>query len=747
MASVKKNIPLDFIKNNTIAIHLTTVSSAAIINLYVQGVAFLILTAILFLYSVSIFIFFDVINSKRKKNKYIAPVAICIVVAIILLFLYFTVLRSNIILNLMDRIFKTVNEPDNTDLVLIILLPLGFFSSGVNYYFTRIRYRCFFIFLAQIIPFALYGKTFTEVPAIFSVMIIILFILTTVHCRNFNESSTEKIVVGRSYYATVIFFVCGMSIAAAFLPKLDHTPMREEFDEFVISVSGNTNHGFYTNDSNSASVNRGNNKISDTLLYTVYTDNPVYIRNRVYEPFPDDTYNAEYDDSLYYWTYWAENLDSEKLILGLKDLWGKMQENENYSDYTKSDFAFLDEIEATKSVTGSMTIAAENENYTKYLLSTSQPIDYSFSNGDIDAKDVLRTSQDEYYAYGIAPNDCKNYTVDYKIYKPNIEFLNMPNLDEFLWQAKYYTEEINSKAKLEDQDYVLYSDTIYAFYEKSKDAYFYNQNQCLPPDISDELKALASEITSGLESDYEKAKAIEAYFHSGEFTYDLEFVPEELTSEYFIFESKKGICSDFAKAMVLIARESGLSARYTEGFKLGKEAKQGIYRVTNKDSHAFPEIYIDGYGWTIFEPTVGSDSLPQNALQQTPYLTFVIYGFSAFLLMALCVIFIISLPKLKEALFVARINRLSPKEQVVTVFNRIYKLTSEELPENNILTTQQLSKTVKSKYNLDISELQGEFDRVVYGGKPSESRKLSKLYSLFKKARKSAKRNKKINNK
>jgi len=55
--------------------------------------------------------------------------------------------------------------------------------------------------------------------------------------------------------------------------------------------------------------------------------------------------------------------------------------------------------------------------------------------------------------------------------------------------------------------------------------------------------------------------------------------------------------------MVILARSIGLPARYVEGFVLPVRSKDGVYEVTNKQAHAWPEIYFEGFGWVSFEPT------------------------------------------------------------------------------------------------------------------------------------------------
>ncbi len=56
--------------------------------------------------------------------------------------------------------------------------------------------------------------------------------------------------------------------------------------------------------------------------------------------------------------------------------------------------------------------------------------------------------------------------------------------------------------------------------------------------------------------------------------------------------------------MVVMARLSGIPARYVEGYYLPTEKeKLDLYRITADRAHAWPELYIEGKGWVTFEPT------------------------------------------------------------------------------------------------------------------------------------------------
>jgi hypothetical protein len=49
----------------------------------------------------------------------------------------------------------------------------------------------------------------------------------------------------------------------------------------------------------------------------------------------------------------------------------------------------------------------------------------------------------------------------------------------------------------------------------------------------------------------------------------------------------------------------GLPARVAVGFTSGTKESDGLWHVTGKEAHAWPEVYLSGYGWVAFEPTPG----------------------------------------------------------------------------------------------------------------------------------------------
>lgn len=89
-----------------------------------------------------------------------------------------------------------------------------------------------------------------------------------------------------------------------------------------------------------------------------------------------------------------------------------------------------------------------------------------------------------------------------------------------------------------------------------------------------------------------------------------EAVPEGVDPiRWFLTEGREGNSSLFASAAVAAFRSNGIPARYVEGYllteKKAEESKNGKVTLTNKDSHAWAEVYMDGIGWVPVDVTPG----------------------------------------------------------------------------------------------------------------------------------------------
>jgi transglutaminase-like putative cysteine protease len=133
----------------------------------------------------------------------------------------------------------------------------------------------------------------------------------------------------------------------------------------------------------------------------------------------------------------------------------------------------------------------------------------------------------------------------------------------------------------------------------------------LPRSLPERVMQLAQEITKDQTTAYDKAKAIELYLRS--YPYDLEVPapPEDQdVADYFLFDLKKGYCDYYATAMVVLARASGLPARFVSGYASGSyDAENAEYIVRELHAHSWPEIYFPEIGWIEFEPTAAQPEI------------------------------------------------------------------------------------------------------------------------------------------
>lgn len=129
--------------------------------------------------------------------------------------------------------------------------------------------------------------------------------------------------------------------------------------------------------------------------------------------------------------------------------------------------------------------------------------------------------------------------------------------------------------------------------------------------VTDRVRALALSITEGIESDYDKAKAIEAYLRQYPYDSSVDLRDEESFIDAFLFETRSGYCAHYASSMVMLLRLNGIPARLAEGYRCTydrMEEHRSRYAVTGSAAHLWPEAYISGFGWVRFEPTANTPS-------------------------------------------------------------------------------------------------------------------------------------------
>ncbi|MBR3556073.1 MAG: transglutaminase domain-containing protein [Oscillospiraceae bacterium] len=120
------------------------------------------------------------------------------------------------------------------------------------------------------------------------------------------------------------------------------------------------------------------------------------------------------------------------------------------------------------------------------------------------------------------------------------------------------------------------------------------------------VRELAAEITAGCDNDYDKALAIEKWI-SENCTYTKTPGDGPLDRDFLsaFLETREGYCTYYATAMAILARISGLPARYVTGYGLKQADRKPAttsYIATNATAHAWAQVYFYGVGWVDFDP-------------------------------------------------------------------------------------------------------------------------------------------------
>ncbi|XVV14597.1 transglutaminase TgpA family protein [Actinoplanes sp. CA-131856] len=128
-------------------------------------------------------------------------------------------------------------------------------------------------------------------------------------------------------------------------------------------------------------------------------------------------------------------------------------------------------------------------------------------------------------------------------------------------------------------------------------------NTAHPEDAT--VAALVTRLTAGKTNEYDKVRALYDYFSSKNgFTYSLSTQAANNSTEIAAFlQNKVGYCQQYAAALAWMARQAGIPSRVAFGFTRGDSREGNTYVITNKNAHAWTEVYLQGFGWIPFDAT------------------------------------------------------------------------------------------------------------------------------------------------
>ncbi|MEV5694813.1 transglutaminase TgpA family protein [Micromonospora globbae] len=170
-----------------------------------------------------------------------------------------------------------------------------------------------------------------------------------------------------------------------------------------------------------------------------------------------------------------------------------------------------------------------------------------------------------------------------------------------------FSNRENSRGKRYSFEYVRSTYTPAALRNSRKlpaDHPLKRRQQTATPPVP-EVTELVTRLIRGKTTEYDKVRAIYDYFSADNgFSYRLS--TETGTSGQDIVDfltNKVGFCQQYAAAMAWLVRAANIPARVAFGFTNGSNRNGDTYTLTNRNLHAWTEVYFDEIGWVPFDAT------------------------------------------------------------------------------------------------------------------------------------------------
>lgn len=549
----------------------------------------------------------------------------------------------------------------------IYLLMTGFLTSTV-YYFAKVRYRMTMQFLIMLIPLSLYAKEGRQMPALLVILLLSSFFLLMVYCRQLRESLEIRNLHGFQNGVSVAIYVVAFSILAAIIPKPAFKADRE-FIENAMSYSSwsdilmSTISMFMdTTDNRAPTANSGmtlyyvNAQESlrlATQTFTYYEENDSWTTVKKY-----DKPNAKPSDPLTY--------KPQALLQTILDIAAA------YPDFAQE--YGLSEVAGSQLPEQKAYELYISPRYTGFQVLPAPTRTYSLENSDLINLSVSDTS-----TFQVNPG-IRNFVM---YYYPDT-YARSAAVSEILnrLDRNVYGNLLSDAMGLTEADgnEEAHDMLMQAFVEWS-DAYLFLWDTQELDWQSDVIDKLAAELTKDLDSDLEKAIAIERYFVNEGYVYDAAYekaIDENVVD--FLTDTHKGVCYEYATAMVLLCRSAGLPARYAQGYNMSElydgnstspynpNGRETNYVIKARNAHAFPQVYISGYGWLSFEPTVPSDEEMESAAENLKIMRL---GYVLLVLAVLVFLLWLMLPYIRERRFRRSLKRMPVRQCASAMFRRM----------------------------------------------------------------------------
>ncbi len=589
----------------------------------------------------------------------------------------------------------------------IYLLMLGFLSSAV-YYFARVRYRMVMQFLIMLIPLCMYAKEGIQAPAFLVMLTLSSYFLLMIYCRQLHGADDIRRLNNLHTGLSIAAYVLAFSIIAAVFPKAKVQADREYIENVMAYSSWSdvlmSAISMFTNSTDGGNIASNNAR----TMYYIQAPEPLLLRTQTFSNYQaDDTWTTlnEYDMSNLEYRDLPEVYTAEDLLEGI--LLAAELSPTFAASYGLSEEAGMDLPEQTLQ----QYVVVPAVNFTSLLPTPTRTTALA---------EWIRPSIAASQQRAMQSADRVPLQADYPIvmHYYSDRYAKFSQVEPLLTQlqAETYAALLNEAAAIVQETNPETAELLLFCAAEQEAAYQFLNTVQGQDYASDALKNLAAELTEGLTSDYEKARAIERYFTDAGFIYDLTYIKaEDANIDTFLFTDQRGVCYEFATAMVLMCRSVGLPARFATGYNMSERYESEFhdietnYLVKIRDSHAFPEVYISGYGWLSFEPTVASNTSEGSDTSEHINMMFLGLGLLGLVLLALAGYLLF--PRVKERWFQHRLRRMPETTAAAALFAHMRKYLS--LPES--ATVMELAQAAELPGQPEHQTLFIWMDGILYG--------------------------------
>ena len=506
----------------------------------------------------------------------------------------------------------------------IILVILAAILLSIVIYFLFIRYFRMYLLTGAII--AMYIGIWTLTGNENKTVLAFTCMLTAIsYFRHVFEKKAKKgLITGKTASGSLMLFTLPAVIIPVLIvisiPKSDHPIRWPWLDRKVFQVFqyleqrfGHTDVEFFslaaTGFRGSANRLGGPIRPNHTVMMDVRGDKRTYLRGAAFSRYENNMWHKNQDDS-------ESVAEIENMLLENRAGWLYIPVDKLFPDVEGNDKEILENLASGRSnpflfPTFSLDIRYRNLT-TKTVftpLLTIMPIT-STEGGNLDAGQDM---------HGIAYAQRKlpmgsGYTVYYlqpmygaPVLKRALTFcydnLYQDALDELVRQRDALVEKDPSPKNPHLEELGQGIEVLESLLIRSKQ--IAEEYTWISENTPESVIKLARAITHDCENDYEKVVAIQDYLRNNyQYTLSPSRVPEGRDFvEWFLNEDRRGYCTYYATSMTVMLRSLGIPARYVEGFVMPENHNDTIYTITSRHAHAWVEVYFQGFGWLIFEPT------------------------------------------------------------------------------------------------------------------------------------------------